>query len=262
VTDAALLVDRPTVLVVEDDDAIRRMVADVMRAEGFEAVEAPDGAVAVEHLRNLLPSLIVLDAMLPGVHGFEICRALKSSTTHADVPVLMISAIYRGIDHARAIQEQHGADAFIEKPFHLLHLRNTAASLLKLPLTPAQLPPENKREIDAAMRAYQGYAMVQDWQHAHQAVERWLAADPFDGRAWLERGHMAMRFERPDQALPSYEVAALYLPRDIPAQGALAMVYQQMGFTRKARMTWEKLWQLPLDNATRALVQQHLQALR
>jgi response regulator of citrate/malate metabolism len=84
---------KQVVLVVEDDDAIRKLVSRSLSHDGFEVIEAPTGDLAVEALRTTKPSLVVLDAMLPGMHGFEICARMKGAEMYADLPVVMVSAV-------------------------------------------------------------------------------------------------------------------------------------------------------------------------
>ena len=103
------------VLVVEDDADIARLVAYHLRAGGFEASLSRDGREALEAARREPPDLIVLDLMLPGVDGLEVCRELKRTPATSRVPVIMLTA--RGDETDRVAGLELGADDYVVKPF-------------------------------------------------------------------------------------------------------------------------------------------------
>ncbi|HEY4224159.1 MAG TPA: response regulator, partial [Myxococcota bacterium] len=110
-------------LVVDDDKGIRDLVKRTLEHDDYSVFAAADGDECIKLLRVIYPDVIVLDAMMPGLHGFEILAALRQSQTFKDVPVIVCSAIYADWAQARAIQETHGADGFLPKPFGLAELR-------------------------------------------------------------------------------------------------------------------------------------------
>jgi len=91
--------DAPKVLVVDDDAGIRKMVVRLLVSRGLNVIEADRGNLALRLLKEHSPQLIVLDAMLPEVHGFDIARRIKHSERFARTPIIMISAVYRGCWH-------------------------------------------------------------------------------------------------------------------------------------------------------------------
>jgi len=103
------------VLVVEDDQEINEMVGAYVRIAGFNYRSAPDGATALREARQVPPSLIVLDLMLPDTDGFEVCRKLKSEGRTARVPVLMLTALDG--EESRRKGRDCGAKAYMSKPF-------------------------------------------------------------------------------------------------------------------------------------------------
>jgi DNA-binding response OmpR family regulator len=229
--------DQPHVLVVEDDEAIGHLLCRSLGADGYETRHILSGDAVAEALRSRRPDLIVLDAMLPGVHGFEICAALKKSPEWRSTPVVMVSAVYRGFDRAREIQEQHGADAFVEKPFQLEHVRRVVADLLRQPL-PVTTTTTQKLTEARARALVDHHVTMGDADGAARVVDRWLSAEPLSARAWLERGHLAIQADDHVTALRAYEVAAVYDRTMFGAQVSLAMLYEQLGFSRRARATW------------------------
>jgi CheY-like chemotaxis protein len=102
------------VLVVEDDEGIRRTVADVLQDGGYLVDGAVDGAEAIEQMQRRRPDLILLDLHMPGMDGWEFLAVKAERTGLADVPVLVLSATSeRGLGNA----QQEGAPIYVRKPF-------------------------------------------------------------------------------------------------------------------------------------------------
>src|SRR5205085_10719715 len=112
----------PRVLAVDDDFDILRMLDRTLKSAGYVVELARDGREAEEKLNTEKYDLILLDAMLPYVHGFEICARLKASPRTRSTPVILVSAVYRGWRYAHDARETFGADDYLEKPFHLPEL--------------------------------------------------------------------------------------------------------------------------------------------
>ncbi len=100
------------VLVVEDDATLSDVVARYLRREGFEVEVADDGEAGLARALDWLPDLVVLDIMLPGLDGFEVCRRLRST---APIPVVMLTA--RADEDDRVLGLELGADDYVSKPF-------------------------------------------------------------------------------------------------------------------------------------------------
>lgn len=102
-----------TILVVDDDPAISEMIGIVLASEGFEAAFCPDGEHAIEVFNEANPDLVLLDLMLPGKDGIEVCREIRRL---ADTPVVMLTARSDTVDVVRGLEA--GADDYIVKPFN------------------------------------------------------------------------------------------------------------------------------------------------
>lgn len=102
----------PTVLVVEDDAALRNLLLRTLKENGYRPVGASSGADMARHLQSEPIDLILLDVMLPGANGFDLCRAVRRTS---DVPVIMLSA--RGDEADRFLGLELGADDYVPKPF-------------------------------------------------------------------------------------------------------------------------------------------------
>ncbi|MGI9136182.1 MAG: MtrAB system response regulator MtrA, partial [Candidatus Nanopelagicales bacterium] len=105
-------VTRGRVLVVDDDAALSEMLGIVLRGEGFEPVFCADGAQAVQAFRDSRPDIVLLDLMLPGMDGIDICRAIRQES---GVPIVMLTA--RGDTVDVVVGLEAGADDYIVKPF-------------------------------------------------------------------------------------------------------------------------------------------------
>lgn len=226
------------VLIVEDDEAIGLLLSRSLQGDGYDTHHVLSGDDVGRALSNRRPDVIILDAVVPGVHGFEICAALKASPKWRSTPIVMISAVFRGFERAREIQEQHGADAFIEKPFQLDHVRRVVADLLRQPLPAAVVTPAQHLSEARALAMVDHHVTVGDIAGASAIVTRWLESEPLSARAWLERGHLAMLGTDSMGALQSYEIAAVYDRTMFNAQVSLASLYEQLGFIRRAKTTW------------------------
>jgi two-component system, OmpR family, phosphate regulon response regulator PhoB len=117
------------ILVVEDEKDLLDLMLFNLKQGGFDTVAASDGQQALEVLRHRIPDLIMLDLMLPGVPGIEVCRQLKSSPRTKHVPVIMVTA--RGEEVDRVVGFELGADDFVSKPFSLRELLLRVRAVLR-----------------------------------------------------------------------------------------------------------------------------------
>lgn len=102
----------PKILVVDDDPAINEMLTIVLEAEGFQTSSVTDGAEAVQTFHSFGPDLILLDLMLPGMNGIDICREIRKESA---VPIVMLTAKTDTVDVVLGLES--GADDYITKPF-------------------------------------------------------------------------------------------------------------------------------------------------
>jgi DNA-binding response OmpR family regulator len=103
------------ILVVEDDTDILGLVTHNLKSAEFDVLTAQDGYVALSLAKKHLPQLVILDLMLPGLDGFEVCKELKRSPATKNIPVLMLTA--RGEEVDRIVGLELGADDYVVKPF-------------------------------------------------------------------------------------------------------------------------------------------------
>ncbi len=117
----------PTILVIEDDSAIRRGVTDALRFSGYEVLEAAEGLSGMEQARRAAFDLLLLDLVLPNYNGFEILQALKEHRPGA--PVIILSA--RGEEADRVKGLKLGADDYVVKPFSVRELLARVEAVLR-----------------------------------------------------------------------------------------------------------------------------------
>ncbi|MBG0775124.1 MAG: response regulator transcription factor [Desulfovibrionaceae bacterium] len=121
--------DKQTVLIVEDDEDISQLLAFNLEGAGFKALAAADGLRGLELAREKKPDLVILDIMLPGMDGFEVCKELKRDAATIGVPVIMLTA--RGEEVDRIVGLELGADDYVVKPFSPRELLLRVRAILK-----------------------------------------------------------------------------------------------------------------------------------
>lgn len=103
------------ILIVEDEPDILEMVRYNLAQAGFDVVVAEDGETALSRVREAIPNLVILDLMLPGLDGLEVCKHLKQDARTREVPILMLTARKEEVD--RIVGLELGADDYVIKPF-------------------------------------------------------------------------------------------------------------------------------------------------
>ena len=120
---------RPRLLVVDDEQGIVDFIRLGMRYEGFRVEDAGDGVQGLDMAQRLRPDVIVLDIMLPGLDGLEVCRRLRASEATSDIPILMLTAKDEVRDRVTGLES--GADDYLTKPFSFEELLARVRALLR-----------------------------------------------------------------------------------------------------------------------------------
>lgn len=115
------------VLMVDDDPVIVKFVSANLRARGFEVVTAEDGEAALRAMEETMPNLVLLDLLMPGIDGFEVCRRIRRSST---VPIIVLTAI--GESSTRLELLSLGANDYITKPFDVADLLRRVRTMLHM----------------------------------------------------------------------------------------------------------------------------------
>jgi len=127
----------PRIVVAEDEPDVLSLVASNLRNAGFDVFKAEDGPSALATTRANSPNLLVLDLMLPGMSGLEVCRVLKAEPLTARLPIIMLTAKAEEID--RIVGLELGADDYVTKPFSPRELVLRVKSVLRRTAKPDEL---------------------------------------------------------------------------------------------------------------------------
>ena len=121
---------KSTVLIVDDQEAMRDALEGILSNQGYKLAFATNGQEALELATQLLPDIILLDVMMPGIDGFETCQRLRADSVLATVPIIMVTALNDQDSRLRALEV--GADDFISKPYSKLELRARVRTITNL----------------------------------------------------------------------------------------------------------------------------------
>ena len=173
------MVDPLTVLVVDDEVALAGVVAGYLEKEGFTAIQAHDGPTAVAMAQAHKPDLIVLDVMLPGFDGVEVCRQVRQFT---DAYIIMLTARDEEVD--KVVGLEIGADDYITKPFSIREFRSRVRALLRRATGPRHDPRDGETieisdlRIDLARRSVDVRGEAVPLTYVEFELLRTLAAHP------------------------------------------------------------------------------------
>ncbi|MBU4254738.1 MAG: response regulator [Acidobacteria bacterium] len=118
------------VVVIEDDKVTLRLIEKILMDEGFEVLTALDGRVGLDLVQTYLPGLVISDMLIPSIDGMELTKRIRSNSLLKNIPVILISAVYKGYTFKRDIEES-GADHFMAKPLNMPELLRIAKEILK-----------------------------------------------------------------------------------------------------------------------------------
>jgi DNA-binding response OmpR family regulator len=243
------------VLVVDDEPDILRLLERSLKASGYAVTTAADGQKAEQALAQTPPDLVLLDAMLPLVNGFEICSRIKSNPRLRKVPVIMMSAVYRGWRFAQDAREAFGADDYVEKPFHLADLLHRVEE--RLTEGTRKAPPE-KAQAEALLKRGIELLEAKKPKEARVELEKAVKEDPFSPRSQLALARALVEVGDVFRAITAYERAIELRPNLFPALRNLAGLYLEKGFRRKAAEALERAMQHAPDAAMREKIRAQL----
>ena len=139
----------PKILVVDDTLQNVKLLTDVLCARGYDVVTAASGAEALEQVERQKPALVLLDVVMPGMSGYEVCRQIRENRATATLPVVMVTALDPGTERLKGIEA--GADDFITKPINQPELLARVKSLLRIKSLYDQLEDWN-RNLEARVQ--------------------------------------------------------------------------------------------------------------
>ncbi len=251
------------VLVVDDEAEIRKLLRRLLEGKGLRVIEADRGLVALRMVKEHAPDLIILDAMLPELHGFDIARRIKGSKMYGSIPIVMISAVYRGWRIAQDLKESYGIEEYIEKPFRLADVIAAVQRSLgkksgdEAPTGAPAASAEAEAALKSGIEAYQAGRLDEAVSH----LQRGVAIDPL---AFRLRFHLGLLYGKKGsmyEAIQELEKAVELSPKSFPALKNLAVLYEKAGFRNKSIEVWQRTATAAPDDATRDQIKQHLLGL-
>ncbi|MDC3959355.1 response regulator [Polyangium jinanense] len=253
-----------TVLVVDDEVEIRNILRLVLEQRGYRVLEADRGEAALRILKEEVPDAIVLDAMLPGeLHGFDIARQLKGSERYGHIPIVIVSAVYRGWRFAEDLKASYKVDAYVEKPFRVTDVIEALERAIEqgqgkaAPADPERISAEAEKKLAAGIAAYQ----AGNFDEAIAFLREGTKIDPLAYRLHFHLGLLLGKRGQIYDAISELETALRINDRHFPALKNLAVLYQKAGFRNKAVEIWERALRVAPDEPTRQSIKEILVGL-
>jgi DNA-binding response OmpR family regulator len=243
------------ILVVDDEPEIRTLVQTMLEKKGFAVELAGDGAEGFTKAEEHLPDLVLLDAMLPKVHGFDVCRRIKNAPKTRKIPVIMMTAIYRGWRFAQDARETYGAEDYVEKPFRLDDLLRRIEEALEA-AEGRELPP--RASANPSLQKGKELLMAGRLAEAVAAFESATRTDPWSADGWFHLARALRAEDDPFRAMTAFERALEIRQNHLAALRALAGLYEEKGFRRKAAEALERAFAAAADAETKASVKAEL----
>ena len=172
--------DASTILLVDDEDSVQKLLAYPLERDGFRVVQARDGEEALQKFSAEAVDLVVLDVMLPKLDGLEVCKQLRAQSA---VPIIMLTARDDELDKVLGLEL--GADDYITKPFSIREFRSRVRALLRRATSPRHDPRDGDGDrrspassIDLARRAVEVRGAQIPFTYVEFELLRTLAAHP------------------------------------------------------------------------------------
>ncbi|WP_437601515.1 response regulator [Sorangium sp. So ce590] len=252
--------DQTTILVVDDEPEIRKLLRRIFEERGYRVEEADRGLLALRMVKEHPPDVMILDAMLPEVHGFDIARRMKGTQRYGHIPIIMISAVYRGWRFAEDLKSSYGVEAYIEKPFRVADVVAAVENALQARSIRGdqdRISAEAERLLAAGIAAYR----AGDFDKAVRHLREGTAIDPLAYRLHFHLGLLYGKQGQLYDAIQELETALHINGKHFPALKNLAVLYQKAGFRNKAIETWERALGVAPDDPTRQSIKEHLLGL-
>lgn len=248
-----------TLLVVDPDEEARRRVAGIFSERGYRVLEADRGDSALQMVSHYAPDVMILEATLPGVHGFEVARQLKFSDRYSNIRIVMTSTHYRGWRIAEDLKTNYRIDGFIEKPYKIGDVVHEVERTRAAPGTerPRGTSAEAEPYLNAGIAAYKA-------GHLEEAIAQLRAGTQVDPLAYKVHFHLGLLYGKNGQlydGIQELETVLSIRSDFFPALKNLAVLYQNAGFRNKAIEMWERCLAAAPDDETRDTIKRHLVAV-
>ncbi|HEY8089393.1 MAG TPA: response regulator [Polyangiaceae bacterium] len=249
------------ILVVDDEEEIRTLLKRLLTGKGYRVIEADRGLLALRLVKDHVPDLIILDAMLPELHGFDIAKRIKGSAKYGRIPIIMVSAVYRGWRIAEDLKQNYGIEDYLEKPFRIQDITEAVQRLLaREDLKPSEskrdpeyLSSEAEKALAEGIAAYKAGEMDAAIEH----LKRGVGIDPLAYRLHFHLALLYGKMGKVYEGIQELERAIDLNPKHFAALKNLAVLYEKAGFKNKAVEMWERCAAAAPDEPTRASIKEH-----
>jgi CheY-like chemotaxis protein len=249
------------VLVADDEGTSRELIERALRADGYAVKIAVNGQQALRMIKDQAPDLLILAALLPEVHGFEIAQRLRRSQRYGTLPIVMIGAMHRGWRWAEDQRESCGVEHYIEHPLEPVAIRQAANDAVRA--KPALGEPSRDTSARAESALEEGMLAYRngDVTLAIGHLERGAAIDPLAYRLHFHLGLLLAQQGQIYDAIVALERAVEINARHFGGVKNLAILYGQAGFRNRAMELWQRGISLAPDDETRSAIEEHLAGL-
>jgi CheY-like chemotaxis protein len=249
------------VLVADDEATSRELIERALRADGYEVKIAENGQQALRMIKEQAPDLLILAALLPEVHGFEIAQRLRRSQRYGTLPIVMIGAMHRGWRWAEDQRESCGVEHYIEHPLEPVAIRQAANDAVRA--KPALGEPSRDTSARAESALEEGMLAYRngDVALAIRHLQRGAAIDPLAYRLHFHLGLLQAQQGQIYDAIVALERAVEINARHFGGVKNLAILYGQAGFRNRAVELWQRGLSLAPDDETRSAIEEHLAGL-
>lgn len=257
------LAEAKTILVVDSDVEIRRMLARTLSERGHRVIEADRGLSALRLVKERIPDLIILDATLPELHGFDIAKRIKGSGMYGHIPIVMMSAMHRGWRYAEDVKASCGVTEYVEKPFRMAEMHEAIERALSSaePVDPKSERTPGSAQAEQALADGIAAYKAGDLEAAIAHLRRGVTIDPLAYRLRYHLGLLLGRRGLIYEGIEALEIAVGINARHFPALKNLAVLYEKAGFRNKAIETWERSIAAAPDDAMRQSIKEYLVGL-
>jgi DNA-binding response OmpR family regulator len=223
------------VLVVDDDFASRQLIVKELRPEGYDLLTSSGGRETVNLLRETALDAVILDAMLPEIDGFQICRAIKQSRRYRHIPVVLMSALLDSGQVNEKVLRQYGADAYFVKPVDIVQLRVALRDLIQKSRAGSE-PKRRDETFEGALESYRAGELDVAMEELRNGIED----DPLSPKYHFVLANLLQKKGELYEAIDEYENVVDLRPDYFPALTRLAYLYYKKGYSAKAVDTWRR----------------------
>ncbi len=252
---------RKAILIVDDEPESLAFSERLLLGEGYEVRTADNGRHALRMIKEHAPDLLLLAALLPEVHGFEIAQRLRGSQRYGSLPIVIISAVHRGWRLADELRESCGVEHYLERPLRSEDvLRAVGAALHE---RPTAAPRSEELPERAELALAEGMAAYRDG-HVEPAIahlEHGISIDPLAYRLHFHLGLLFAQQGQTYDAIRALERAVEINSKHFAGVKNLAIMYCQAGFRNRAVELWRRGLLLAPDEETRNAIEEHLAGL-